>query len=168
MVNNDLICANLEFLNKGKYTWHKKRLDAMFKVLKDFEGTAEGQERCYEMFMFEIEQARSNFLREINDLRLIMSCRVKGDCDSNFGGLTCEKLAKEIKISAKKYLISTEISDVKNANSIAFVIKEIMMKAKNDEEYARKFETEAKNTYENLGVDNSLEIFKNAGYMVSF
>ena len=154
------------FLDKGKYLWDKKVINKIFSELKDFQNQnfEESKERYFDELILEYDQAYRLFLEKIGDLPMIMSCRVKGDTDSHFGGLECAELMKSFRFSSDKYLKESAYSSVTFEGSIAYVISKIREKAKQDEKYAWEIEKKVYRDYISLGVDNTLEILKSSGY----
>ena len=154
----------VSFLKKGNYLWHKHMVCKMLNELKDFQKVC--SERCLTEFILEIEQANRKFLQSMKDIVLIMNCRAKGDDKSHFGGMECAQFMRDIVKACDKYLNSCSGMHVKTEGTIEFAISQIRFKAKKDEIFAKEFERETKENYISLGSDNSLEIFKKAGYEI--
>jgi hypothetical protein len=95
---------------------------------------------------------------------MIMSCRVKGDSDSHFGGLECAELMKSFRFSSEKYLKESVYSSDMFEGTIAYMISKIREKAKEDEKYAWNIEKTVYRDYVSLGVDNTLNMLKASGY----
>ncbi len=154
------------FLNKEKYLWDRRVIKKMFNELESFQKNdfEESKERCFAELMLEFQQAYRLFLRKIGDLPMIMSCRVKGDSDSHFGGLECAELMKSFRFSSEKYLKQSAYSQLSSEGTIAYMALKIRDKAKEDEKYAWDFEKKLHQDYILLGIDNTLEILKKSGY----
>ncbi len=154
------------FLDTKKHLWDKRVLNKMFKELENFqkENSEESKERCFIMLMLEFQQAYRTFLIAINDLPLIMSCRVKGDNSSHFGGLECAEFMKALRASAEKYLKESAFSFLTSEGTIVYVISKIKNKAKEDEKIAKELEKDIREDYLSLGVDNTLKALEEAGY----
>lgn len=156
------------FLNKGKYLWYQKVLSGMFKKLEEFKSYEidEAKEECFEIFLRDMYGAQNIFHVKIKDLPLIMKCRTMGDDKSHFGGQECAEYMKDIRRICETYLKESNFSDNIEEGSIANVITSIRTKARQDESIAWNIEKDNLKTYEISGKDNSLNIFRSAGYNI--
>lgn len=156
------------FLNKGKYLWYQKVLAGMFKKLEEFKSyeIEESKEECFKIFLRDMYNSQKIFHIKIKDLPLIMKCRTMCDDKSHFGGQECAEYMKDIRIICETYLKESDFSDNIEEGSIANVITSIRTKARQDEPFAWEIEKENKTTYELSGKDNSLNIFRSAGYNI--
>ena len=165
---NEIYSVDTGFLNKGKYLWYQKVIAGMFKKLEEFKSyeLKESEEKCFDVFLQDMRKAQNVFLTKINDLPLIMKCRTMCDDDSHFGGQECAEYMEDIRKICEKYLKDSEFSDNIVEGSIASAIMSIRAKARQDELAAWEIENKNIKAYEISGKDNSLEIFKSAGYDV--
>ncbi|MDR1627668.1 MAG: hypothetical protein LBR79_02715 [Oscillospiraceae bacterium] len=156
------------FLNKGEYLWCQKVLAKMFKKLEEFKsyGIDEAKEECFEIFLSDMYNAQNIFHAKIKDLPLKMKCRAMCDDKSHFGGQECAEYMKNIRRICETYLKDSAFSDDITEGSIANVITGIKAKARQDETSAWEIEKENKTTYEISGKDNSLSVFRHAGYNI--
>ena len=156
------------FLNKGKYLWYQKVLEGMFKKLEEFKlyEIDEAKESCFEIFLRDMYDAQNIFYIKIKDLPLIMKCRTMGDNKSHFGGQECAEYMKDIRRLCETYLKESNFSDNIEEGTIANAITNIRAKARQDESSAWEIEKENIKTYEISGKDNSLNIFRIAGYNI--
>lgn len=177
---------SVSFIKPGMNTWDKAFLENSISVLKKFQshGSKISRERCFTEFLLELEQAYRVFLKKINDLPMIMKCRVKGDSETHFGGQECAELATSLRASAEKYLRSTRFKkssanqndanphaetlgglhiDSSNCNvyDFALIIKNM---AKKDEKKAKEIEAKVYQEYVSYGKDYTLVALKNSGY----
>lgn len=154
------------FLDSNRHLWDKRIANKMFSEFKNFQNLdlEESKERCLIELVLEFEQAYRLFLRKIEDLPMIMNCRVKGDSDSHFGGLECAELMRSFRFSCDKYLKESVYASVVLEGTIAYIISRIKEKAKEDEKYAWDIEKKVYRDYLSLGVDNTLEMLKSSGY----
>ncbi len=162
---------NISFTSSDVHLWNKKFFENILASLKKL-NVEMPNERSFSEFLLEIEQSYRTFLRKINDLPMIMKCRVKGDDSSHFGGQECADFARSIRDSAEKYLQSTNFKNRKNDNinnndtsdNIYNFILNIRNLARSDEKYAKNVETKVYNDYLSLGKDYTLFELKKAGY----
>lgn len=157
---------NSSFLkNSTRYLWDKSLIEKIFKTLNDFKDKEDKKtlERNFTVFLIEIKMAYDEFLKNVKDLPMIMSCRARGDNDSKFGGEQCAHFANSFCKACEKYLsfLSKENSE---ENSLGNLVLDLRDKAKQDEKTAWDFEEETKKEYLITGKDNSLEILKSSGY----
>lgn len=154
------------FLDKGRYLWDKRVMKKILSELESFQSQEadESKERCFTEFILEIQQAYRLFLRKIDDLPMIMNCRVKGDSDSHFGGLECAELMKSLRFSADKYLRTSIYLSIASEGTISYVVSKIRDKAKEDEKYAWDIEKKVYQDYTSFGIDNTLDMLRKSGY----
>ena len=154
------------FLSKGKHLWYKIVLDEMFKKLEGFKShdIEEAKEECFEIFLRDMYNAQNIFRLKIKDLPLIMKCRTMGDDKSHFGGQECAEYMKDIRGLCEIYLKESNFSDNINEGTIANVITNVKAKARQDEAIAWKIEKENLKNYLASGKDNTLNVFRSAGY----
>ena len=146
--------------------WNKNFLESMIAFLKKYKSVNDeiANKRPFTEFLLEIEEAYRLFLNKINDLPTIMKCRVKGDDNAHFGGQECADFAKSLRISAEKYLKSTNLKKDNTNKSYDFALK-IRDKARTDEQTAKNIEYEVYNEYLSLGKDRTLDALKKEGYL---
>lgn len=156
------------FFNKGKYIWSRSVVNGLFNALKQIRESdePESSERCFTIFNLELERAYRDFLQDLKDLPLVISCRAKGDGNSNFGGDTCLKLAHSFVNSAEKYIKESKYSHKSFEGSAYHIAKVLKEKASCDTAYAQKFESSTAKDYCSLGIDRTLDIFRESGYSV--
>lgn len=151
--------------NSTRYLWDKSLIKKIFKTLNNFKNQAYKKTlgRNFTVFLIELKMSYDEFLENIKDLPVIMSCRARGDNDSKFGGEQCAHFANSFCKACEKYLsfLSKENSEEKNLGSLILSLRD---KAKQDEKTAWDFEKETKKEYLITGKDNSLEILKSSGY----
>ncbi len=173
--------VNMSFLKGKSPLWNKCTMEKLLSVLEKIKNKneEESKERCFTEFFLEIEQAYRIFLRKINDLPMIMNCRVKGDNKSHFGGQECAELMRAIRISSEKYLKETAYKNTKPDSpvnnyfsdleeqrestlyNLACKLKEL---AREQEQDALNIEAKVYQDYVSLGKDNTLEQLITAGY----
>lgn len=154
------------FLNKGKYLWCQRVLKDMFKKLEEFKSyeIEESKEKCFEIFLRDMYEAQNIFHKKIKDLPLIMKCRTMCDDKSHFGGQECAEYMNDVRRICETYLKESNFSDNLEEGTIANVITSIRAKSRQDELIAWEIEKENLKNYEISGKDNSLNVFKTAGY----
>ncbi len=172
---------NVSFLKPGVHLWNKAFLENMIKFLKKYQTSNNeiSEERCFTEYLLEIEQAYSAFLKKINDLPIMMKCRVKGDDKAHFGGQECAELVRAMRTSSEKYLMSTNFKDnneIVNEKEKADSNKEPIIRgiydlaskvrdlARTDENAAKEIEAKVHQEYVSLGKDHTLDALKEAGY----
>lgn len=172
---------DVPFMKRSSHVWDKRFLEGIINFLKEYQsfGKEVSHERCFTELLLEIEQAYRIFLRKINDLPMMMKCRVKGDDSAHFGGQECGELVRAIRTSLEKYLRSTNFQDeAKCVNNVAngnlnnepvfYSIYELILKvremARADEKVAKEIEAKVYQEYVSLGKDHTLDALKAAGY----
>lgn len=191
MIANDNFSDELSitFIKHGTHLWDKSFLENTISVLKKYQshGNEISNERCFTEFLLEFEQAYRVFLKKINDLPMMMKCRVKGDNQAHFGGQECAELARSLRTSAERYLKSTYFKKSGSDNNIAqshvgntvdngpynarctaYSVYDYISKIKNmareDEKAAKEIEARVYQEYVSCGKDNTLDMLKQAGY----
>ena len=151
--------------NSNRYLWDKILIKKIFKSLNDFrnERNEETLERRFIILFIELKMAYDEFLENVRDLPMIMSCRARGDNESKFGGEQCARFANSFCKACDKYLNSLNKENFEERDFENLVL-ELRDKAKQDEKIAWDFEKETKKEYLITGKDNSLEILKLGGY----
>lgn len=151
--------------NSNRYLWDKILINKIFKTLNDFKngGNHAALERKFTILLIELKMAHDEFLENVRDLPMVMSCRTKGNSNSKFGGEQCAKFANSFCRACDKYLNSLNKEKFEE-KSLESLILELRDKAKHDEKIAWDFEKETKKEYLITGKDNSLEILKSSGY----
>lgn len=155
------------FLDGNKRLWSKSVIENMFKEIEEFqkENSNIAQQKSFTDFMFELQQAHRLFLRHIGDLPLIMSCRVKGNNESHFGGKECADFMHSLRMASEKYIKENENQkSTAKEGSFLYMVLKLRDLAKSDEKYARNFEESAQKNYALLGIDNTLQILHESGY----
>ncbi len=154
------------FIKKGRRLWDKRLIEELFTSLEEFKNSEseKSKERKFTEFFLELKMAYNEFLQSIKDLPMIMNCRTKGNIESHFGGFECASIAKSFRKSSEKYLSDSLLNGNFEEGSIENLVLEIRKQSTIDEEYAREFERNTKQSYLNFGNDNTLEILKSSGY----
>lgn len=181
MNNSVREALDTSFIKRSSRVWDKRFLEGIINLLKEYQsfGKEASQERCFTELVLEVEQAYRVFLRKINDLPMMMKCRVKGDDKAHFGGQECGELVRAVRTSTEKYLRSTNfqdeikgVQDVKNegfnSEPVFYSIYELVLKlrdmARADEKVAKEIEAKVYQEYVSLGKDHTLDALKAAGY----
>lgn len=171
----------VSFLKPGVHLWNKAFLENMISFLKKYQSlnNETSNERCFTEFALEVEQAYRIFLKKINDLPIMMKCRVKGDDKAHFGGQECAELVRALRMSTEKYLKSTnfkndkqsvsnsennELSDKNVFHGIYDFVSKVRDFARVDEKVAKEIEAKVYQEYVSLGKDHTLDALKEAGY----
>lgn len=158
---------NATFADSPKRFWSVDLLTdfiGFINELKDYD-EPEVHERAFELFNVKINQAINEFLRDMNDLKMIMNCRTKCDDDSHFGGEECARFMSKIVDACSTYLKDSDFLEDDNEGDLGYTIRKIKEKARKDRGYAIEFEKSARRLYLSEGIDKTEEIFKSAGYM---
>lgn len=160
------LMLDLTFLDTIQRLWNKESLDKLDKCLVVFreDGGDDGTEECFINFCSDFAMARNKFINNMKDLSLIMKCRAKADSDSKFGGQQCAEFMKDIQIACDKYINTTIYSRDNNKSLISQVISKVRDVANKDEKYAWDFESKARRTYLEKGIDITTEILKGSDY----
>lgn len=157
---------DLTFFDSDRCLWDKKILGKIRECISAIKenGGDEANEDCLQIFFLDFEQAQSNFINKIRSLPLIMKCRTKADSESNFGGRQCAEFMKEIERACDKYFNMSIYSNSAKDTSPVYIVKKIKSMAYRSETNAWEFEDRTRQEYLNTGKDNTLEIFRKAGY----
>ena len=160
---------NTELIDSPKYFWSVPILELFLEFIDDLKESdgEEVHERSFQLFVISTNQAISEFLRDMNDLKLIMNCRTKGNSDSHFGGAECAKFMDKVVAACDEYLKNSKFLSGNNEEDLGYAIRGIKNKAKHDKAYALEFEKATKELYLSQGIDNTERIFKDAGYFDS-
>lgn len=158
--------VNTEFIDSPKYLWSVDVLSLFLKFIDDLKKSdgEEVHERSFEVFAVRMNQAISEFLRDMAGLGLIMNCRTKGNSDSNFGGHECANFMDKIIEICNEYLAGSQFLSGNEEGDLGYVIRGIKDKARRDRVHAMDFEKSARNLYLAQGIDKTEDIFKDAGY----
>ena len=177
---------SVSFIKPDMHLWDKLFLENSINSLKNFQsgGDKIANERCFTEFLLEMEQSYRVFLKKINDLPMIMKCRVKGDNKAHFGGQECAELVVSLRASAEKYLKSTCFKETGTNNgnkspyataigglhienghcSVHDFVSIVKNMAKEDEKNAKEIEAKVYQEYVSCGKDYTLVALKKAGY----
>ncbi len=174
-------CLRGSFVLPSTHLWNKDFIEDTIAFLRGCKSINNkiSNERPFTEFLLEVEEAYRSFLKKINDLPMIMKCRVKGDNDAHFGGQECADFVRALRNSAEKYLKSTNFkkenidainssqcdsSNVRALNGLYDFILKIRDRARIDEQVAKNIESEVYNDYLSLGKDHTLDALKSEGY----
>lgn len=155
------------FMDSSKAFWS---VDVLTDFVDFIDGIKEREEpetseRSFELFDVKMCQAINEFLRNMNDLKMIMNCRTKCDDDSHFGGEECARFMSKVVEACSAYIKDSKFLGGNNEGDLGYAIRKMREKARKDRSYAVEFEKSARTLYTSEGIDKTEEIFKSAGYM---
>ena len=158
---------NAMFVDSSRYFWSVEVLTEFVDFINELKehDEVETHERSFKLFDIKVTQGINEFLRDMNDLKMIMNCRTKCDDDSHFGGEECARFMSKIVDACSTYLKDSNFLESNNEGDLGYVIRKIKEKARKDRNYAVEFEKSARVLYLSEGIDKTEEIFKSAGYM---
>ena len=149
--------TNKAFMNSPRAFWSVEVLTDFVDFIGEIKEREEPEtkERSFELFNIKMSQAINEFLRNMNDLKIIMNCRTKCDDDSHFGGEECARFMSKVIEACSAYIKDSKFLSGNNEGDLGYAIRKMREKARKDRNYAVEFEKSARTLYLSEGIDKT-------------